>query len=288
MQVKVYVDIIFLVNFIADCFVLFMVNIILHLHIKWWRIILGGLAGAITLLFFIPGRWFVRSALGTLIYIGISMEACIICFGYKRGLFYKWLLSTTIMVLIGSSMNYIKYIFGFTVIDFGKWILCFFAAEIFIFIVVVKLIRLQKNSKEIYTVKFTHNNHVFFETLYLDTGNFLWDPLFQKPVIVLSDRSVNTCFTVEEYRLLKKYLDMEIFDYKGLHSSEMQKKYCFHEIHYESVGRKNGKMLCFLMDEVEIVNEKKKLYKQPVAIVSGKLFEGKQYQGLLQPDCISL
>lgn len=288
MQVKLYMDIIFLINFIVDFLVLFSVNVMLRLHTKWWRIILGGLAGAFPLLFFVPCMFLVSPMEGTLIYIGISIEANLICFGYKNGFFQKWLLSTTIMVLIGNGMNYIKYIFGFTVFDFSKWILCFFTAEFCVFIVILKLIKYQKNSKHIYTVKFTQNNHAFFESLYLDTGNFLWDPLFQKPVIVLSEGSISACFTVEEYRLLKKYLDMGIFNYKSLHSSEMQKKYCFHEICYESVGRKKGKMLCFLMDEVEIAGAKKKLYKQPVAIASKTLFEGKQYQGLLQPDCISL
>lgn len=288
MQVKLYLDIIFLVNFIVTCFVLFSVSIILHIHTKWWKIILGGFAGSVALLFFVPFRFFLYPVTGTLIYIGISIGANGICFGFRNGFLYKWLLSTTIMVLIGNCMNYIKYLFGISVLDFGKWILCFFVAETTVLIFLMKLIRIQKISKQLYHVKFTHNNRIFYETLYLDTGNFLWDPLFQKPVIVLSEKSVSACFTVEEYRLLKEYLDMGIFNYKSLHSSEMQKKYCFHEISYESVGRKNGRMLCFLMEEVEIVNENKKLYKQPVAIVSKSLFYGKKYQGLLQPDCISL
>lgn len=288
MQVKIYLDIIFLINFMVGCFVLFSVNIILHLHTKWWKIMMGGLAGSVTLLLFVPCRLLFYPVIGTLIYIGISIEANLICFGYKNGLFYKWLLSTTIMVLIGSGMNYIKYILGFSVFDFSRWLLCFFTAEIMVFIIMMNIIKIQKSSKQIYTVKFTKNNYAFFEKMYLDTGNLLWDSLFQKPVIVLSESSIRACFTVEEYRLLKKYLDMGIFDYNGLLSSEMQKNYCFHEIHYESVGRKNGKMLCFLMDEVEIVGERKKLYKQPVAIVPKTLFAGKAYQGLLQPDCISL
>lgn len=288
MQVKLYLDVIFLINFIADCFVLICVNVLLHLHTKFWRIVLGGFAGSVALLFFIIHRWFLYPVTSAFIYIGISLGANIICFGLKKGFFSKWLLSTTIMVLIGSCMNYIKYMTGLSVLHFGKWLLCFFAAESTVFILLMKLIPMQKHSKQMYTVIFKLNNRRTSQVLYMDTGNFLWDPMFQKPVIILNEKCMDTCFTVDEYRLLKEYFDTGILNYKSLHSSEMQMKYCFHEISYESVGRKKGKLLCFLMDEVEIIEGHKKLYRQPVALVQESLFYGKLYQGLLQPDCISL
>ncbi|MGN0437108.1 MAG: sigma-E processing peptidase SpoIIGA [Lachnospiraceae bacterium] len=287
MQVVVYVDIIFLINFIVNCIVLFLVKILLHQYTSWWKILIAGLVSAITLLFFVPTRLLFYPGTGTLIYIGISIEANLLCFGYKNGLLNKWLLSTTLMILIGSGMNYIKYILGFTEFGFSRWLICFFTTQIIVYVIIVKLINLQKNSKQIYTVRFTKNNISFIENMYMDTGNFLWDPLFQKAVIVLSEKSIKSCFTVEEYRLLRNYKEINFFDYKTLLSSEMQRKYCFHEIRYESVGKENGKLLCFLMDEVEIIDEEIKLYKQPVAIVPEELFKGKSYQGLLQQDCIS-
>lgn len=289
MQVVFYLDIIFLINFIVGCFVFVITNIILRQRVKWWRICMGAAIGSASLLFFVPGLQLLKPIEGTIIYIGISMGANVICFGYKkRGLLLKWLLSTTIMILIGNGMNYIRYILGLTILDFSKWMLCFFVVGIFVFIGCFQVKKCAQKNRQTYVVKIHHGEHVFLEYLYMDTGNFLWDPLFQKPVVVLSEEVVRTCFTVEENRLLKEYFDTGILNYTSLHSNEMQKKYCFHEISYESVGNPTGRMLCFLMDEVELLDCKITLYRQPVAIAPEMLFRGKMYQGLLQPDCISL
>ena len=288
MQVKLYLDVLFLVNFVVGFFVLLMTSFLLNLHTKWWRIILGSVFGTVTLLFLLFMGVLFHPWKSLLIYIGISLEANIICFGLKKGLLCKWLLSTTIMVLIGSCMNYIRYSFGLTVLVLFKWMLCFFVAEVVIIILFLSIKFYKAGSCRIYTVNFIHHGGKVCKKLYLDTGNMLRDPLFGKPVIVLSDEVVKSCFTLEENRLLGDYFNMGIFNYIGLHSNEMQKKYCFHEIPYQSVGNTNGKLLCFLMDEVEITELKITLYKQPVAIAPPGLFKGKTYQGLLHPNCISL
>ncbi len=289
MKVTIYFDIIFFVNFVMDCFVLLLVNCILRLHTKWWRIVLGGIVGAISILFFVLNPFMWNPVWGTMLYIGISMGACLVCFGYKRKQSVMiWLLSTTVMILIGSGMNYIRDLLGITTLDMAKWILCFGAAGIVIFCVGSYVSKGMSIHKQIYVVKLRHHGRISLEQLYLDTGNFLWDPLLQKPVVLLSEEVVRECFTVEENRLLKEYFEKGILNYIRLHSNEMQMKSCFHEISYESVGNPSGRLLCFLMDEMELMDCKRILYKQPVAIAPESLFRGKPYQGLLQPDCISL
>ncbi|MDE5863688.1 MAG: sigma-E processing peptidase SpoIIGA [Lachnospiraceae bacterium] len=53
MQITVYLDIIFVINFIADFFVLFLTGKILRQKILWWRLIAGTAFGAGSLLFFV-------------------------------------------------------------------------------------------------------------------------------------------------------------------------------------------------------------------------------------------
>lgn len=289
MKVTIYFDIIFFVNFVMDGFVLLLVNSILRLHTKWWRIVLGGMVGAVSILFFVLNPLMWNPFWGTMLYIGISMGACIVCFGCKRkGSVMIWLLSTTVMILIGSGMNYIRYLLGITSFNLAKWILCFSAVSVMVSGVGKYVLTGLKTRKHIYVVKLRHNDKISLEHLYLDTGNFLWDPLFQKPVVLISEKVVRECFTVEENRLLREYFEKGILNYIRLHSNEMQMKSCFHEISYESVGNPSGRLLCFLMDEVELMDCKRILYKQPVAVAPESLFKGKPYQGLLQPDCISL
>lgn len=286
MHIKLYLDVFFLVNFIVDTAVLLLVNLILRLRVKTRRIILGGFAGAFTLCIFALFGFFYNPVKSTLIYIGISLEAHLICFGCRKGFLTKWLLSTTIMILIGSGMTYIKNLFQIGIFDLCKWFLCFMGIFTICMLLIKKLKGEIEKSKSIYIVKLLVNQKMVVEHLYYDTGNLLYDSLFQKPVIVLSEKCVRECFGVEECRVLDEYFKMGILDYSYLHSEKLQKKYCFHEVFYESVGKQNGKMLCFLADEVEIIGENKKFLKQPVAVASSKLFDGKIYQGLLQRDCI--
>lgn len=288
MQVKVYMDVLYLINFFVGYVVLRMTARLLNLCIGRWRILLSSAIASLTLLMFVPFGFFYHPLGSLLIYIGISLEADVICFGRKKGILYKWLLSTTIMVLIGSCMNYIRYGLGLTVLGFYKWMLCFFVAEITIGILFLIFKMNHKKYNRLYSVKLTHGMQTVQAELLLDTGNRLWDPLFCKPVLVLSEEVVKSCLTVEENRLLKECSDIGIWNHKNSHSNELQKSCFFHEISYESVGNTNGKMICFLVDKVEIAQEKRILYKQPVAVVPKEIFQKREYQGLLQPDCISI
>ena len=124
------------------------------------------------------------------------------------------------------------------------------------------------------------------ETVYMDTGNLLMDPMFRKPVVVLSENVVCKCLSEEEKEIVRQYKESGKIDYDSLFSCQTQKKVCFHEIAFQSVGNLSGRMLCILMDEINILGEEKVLYRQPVAIVSEVLFAGKTYQGLLHKKCI--
>lgn len=289
MHVTVYLDVIFFVNFVMDCLVLAITNYLLRQRVPWWRILLGGLAGAFTLLLFVPGGFMFKPIIGTIIFIGISFEAIVISFGLHRGnMFVKWLLSTTLMVLLGNGMNYIRYILNLTVLDLCTWLVCVSIAVIFIVFVLNLLRKKFEMSQNLYMIQIKHEGKLVLEQCFMDTGNMLKDPYLQRPVIILSESVVKACITGEEAFIVDKYLNCGLLEYENLLSNEIQMKHFFHEIPYMSVGKIQGKMLCFLMDEIEILDNKQKMYKQPVAVGPDVLFRGKTYKGLLQPECISI
>ena len=81
---KVYVDVIFLINLIYDFLILNMVNLILRRNIKVKRIFLSSLLGSISSL-----SVFFPILSNILITLFISFLILIVCFGYKDIIYLK-------------------------------------------------------------------------------------------------------------------------------------------------------------------------------------------------------
>lgn len=249
--------------------------------------ILGALLGAVLLLAFIMlPSWFMGWK-GIVISIGITMGTVAIPFGEKNISFVRtWFLSTTIMVLIGGFMNYVRYLYHISVTHMLQWVLLFGAGSVGVLLFVIGMRKTMKENDNIYVIQIEHGTRKIVEAVYLDTGNLLMDPIFRKPVLVLCENVVNQCLIEEEIRVLENYKQYGRLDYSDLLSCPTQKKVCFHEIPYESVGQSSGRMLCLLLDRVYVLGVKEPLLKQPVAIVSEELFKDKKYKGLLHQECI--
>lgn len=287
MQIKVYLDVIFFINFIADLFVLFLTGVILRQKIIFWRLVTGALFGAGMLLPFILTPSLLEGNTGIVICIGISMGAVAISFGRKNGgLIKKWFLSTTITFLFGGMINYLRYITGTTSLKLCMWMLLFTGSSVACYFMVRFFIRIVQKENDIYLIKVKHENQAVVDLVYLDTGNMLWDPLFRKPVIILSEDFVMRCMTDREKEIIEDYRKNGRIHYENMIVCKSQRKTCFHEIAYQSLGNPSGKLLCFLVEEISINGSEKTLKKQPVAIAPSDLFEGKRYQGLLHRECI--
>lgn len=287
MQITIYLDVIFLINFVADFFVLFLTGVILKQNIVLWRVIAGAAFGAGMLLFFILSPRLFTRVTGIAIYVGISMGAVAISYrGKIRDLFREWFLSTTIMILIGSIMNYLKYIFHTDSLRICKWCLYFIGSGLCIFVIIYGLRDAIQTEEHVYLIRLRHGGLSTVVPVYLDTGNMLRDPLYGKPVIVLSEEAVKNCLTREEKSIIEQYWKSGRLDYSTVLTSKIQRRDCFHEIVYQSVGNPSGRMLCMLIEEVNICDLNRLLKKQPIAIGPGDLFEGKLYQGLLHRECI--
>lgn len=287
MQVTIYLDVIFIVNFLADFLVLLLTGVLEKRKLCWWRIVAGALFGAGMLLFFLLFPFLYRKWNEVIVFIGISMGAVAIAYGGRIGSIIRtWFLSTTIMVLVGSVMNYIRYITGKDVLSLCGWLslLCFGAVSV-VGLFWYLTARLAKR-KSLYLIELKQNNQSIIEQVYMDTGNFLWDYLYEKPVLLLSDSVLRRCLTREEFDIVRCYQTSGWLDYQLLLENEIQKKLCFHEIAYKSVGNPSGKLLCLLIEEINIHGTDRVLTKQPVAVAPETLFKGKTYQGLLHPKCI--
>ena len=267
--------------------VLFFTGIIAKKKISWVRVIIGAVLASLSLLIFILCPVLFIGWKGAVILIGISMGTVAIPYWEKSRFFIRtWFLSTTVMVLIGGIMNYLKYIFQATTLHMRMWIFIFMGSCICIVIIVISLRNVFKRGENIYLVQFIHGGHITVETLYLDTGNMMIDPMYQKPVVIISYNAACKCMIEEERHIVEQYIKTGKLDYELLLSCQTQKKICFHELPYKSVGESSGKLICFLIEEMRILGEDRILVKQPVALVPDEVFKGNVYQGLLHRDCV--
>lgn len=287
MQITIYLDVIFLVNFIANFFVLLITGKIIKKKIRIWRVTLGAMFGAVLLLFFMFLPSWLMGWKGIVTSVGISMGAVAIPYGEKNFSFVRtWFLSTTIMVLIGGTMNYIRYIYETSVLQLMQWLFVFGVSSLCVLALLSAMRKTVKANDHIYLIQIRHGNRTIVESVYLDTGNLLMDPIFHKPVLVLCENVVNQCLIEDEKIILEHYKKNGRLDYNSVLSCQTQKNICFHEISYQSVGQTSGKLLCVLLDQVCVLGKDKVLRKQPVAIVPEAVFSGKEYKGLLHKECI--
>lgn len=287
MQVTIYLDIIFFINFLTDLFALYLTGKVMKQRIAVWRLVSGALFGAGALLPFLTVPSLLYGKTGVIICMGINMGAVSISLGRKNGgIIKKWFLSTTIMILLGGVMNCLRYKIGISTITFFVWF-CMFLGSAVICIVLIRFWkwRLHKQNA-IYSVEIRNGRQLLTAKFFLDTGNMLLDSLYGKPVMILSEEAVKECLEEEERRFIEQYNISGQMDFEKMLVCNLLRKDSFHEIAYQSVGSPTGKLLCFLADEVQIEGSERILKRQPIAIASSVLFRGKEYEGLLHSECI--
>lgn len=225
----IYVDLVFLINFIMDFYILSGVKFLLKLDTKFIRIIIGSLIGSLSiiLLFF---------SLSTLILnvlkIIISLLMTFIAFGkYKffNRVFYLYIISIFLggsIYLINDSLGY--EVSGLLFINNGyniNFIILLIISPLIIFLYVKEFLKLKKKLNTTYNITLKLKNKEIKLEGFLDTGNKLVDPYFNKPIILIN----------------KKYIDL-----KG-------KKIIY--VPFKSLNN-NGLLKCIIPEYI-LVNDKK-------------------------------
>lgn len=285
MQITLYLDIIFCINFLANYIVLWLTACIMKGKRSKLRLLAGAMAGAGLLLLFLYIPRIHPVITGAACFVGIGMGTIFITFG-KKGFIRNWFCSTTIMFLTGSIMNYVKMITNQTVLTLCGWLVLFMSAILgtaFLVYLVRKNVRLTEN---VFIVLLHNDDKEVYCKVFLDTGNFLKDPLFGKPVLLVSRSIAEGCLNEEGCCFIETYEKKKKMDYSQMLAFNAQQKNCFHEIAFFSVGNPSGKLLCFLVDELKVEGKNDIHRKQPVAVAPDYLFQETEYQGLIHRDCL--
>lgn len=190
---KVYIDLVILLNFSTDLILLISVNYILRRNVKLYRLLLGSLLGTLTLfLLFIK----MNNIILFLFKIIVSIIMILVSFGYKdiiyftKNIIYFYLVS----MLIGGAITFLNNQFSYTnkglvFINNGLSIsyALILAVSLFIYIIYIKSFkRLRNNYSNYYNGSLYINDNKINVNAFLDTGNKLIDPISKRNIILIN------------------------------------------------------------------------------------------------------
>lgn len=195
---KIYLDLIFLLNFSFDFILLLTVSIILKRNVKIKRLLLGGLTGGLsTFLLFLK----LNNLTLFLFKFIISIIMILISFKYKnlkytiKNLEYLYLVSILLggfLYLLNVQFSYkneglIFYHNGLSI----NFIVLILISPIILVMYIKKTKELKNNYSICYKLNIYYKDKKINLNAYLDTGNVLKDPYFNMPIIVINKNLIN-------------------------------------------------------------------------------------------------
>ena len=227
---KIYIDLVLLLNFGFDLLLLFSVAIILRRQTTLKKLLLASFTGSITILaMFIE----LNNLLLFILKIIISLLMVYITFGFKnikytiKNLFYLY----TSSIILGGFLYFLNLQFSYK----NKGLVFYFnglsinvivlivLSPIIIFAYTKQALELKNNYSKYYNIDiYLKNGKIIPTTAFLDTGNILEDPYKKRPIILLNKELLSLDYskdkiilvpydTINNHGLLKCIIPDKIF-----------------------------------------------------------------------------
>lgn len=295
MYLEVYVDVIFIINFIMDFILLVTAGRILRYESSPLRMCLGAAAGAAGACLFAVTPEINRLVRFLTAYLLLSFLMIWITFRRKS---WREQIKAVVLLYIstfflGGLLNGLYYYtgFGLHLADNSHLylLLAFLTGTAGMLIFVRFLRKLRYKESELYTAELTFHEKTVRAVGFMDTGNCLRDPYLGKPVIVTEYTVIEPLLTNSENTMLQKLLDN--FE-EGCSSGNFPEwKEAAGEIlpirliPFHSVG-KSGMLPAFELDKVVLWEGKEETVREKVltAISRKKLSVRKDYQIILHKE----
>ncbi|WP_075981008.1 sigma-E processing peptidase SpoIIGA [Bacillus massilinigeriensis] len=298
----VYIDIIWALNLLFDCLLLYLTAIILKRETKYWRVFLGGFIGSILILLMItPLHTYSSNPLVKLLF---SFWMIVMTFGYKRFSYFlnNLLIFYLVTFLIGGALIGTHYFLNFdselsssvflaSVNGFGdpiSWlfvVLGFPIAWHFSRRNVEKIEMTKIQYDQIIHVTLTIGESTIALKGLIDSGNNLYDPISKAPVMFVSlknqvDKINQTVFQIASFP------DDFIMGRKTLPSSWENK---LRIIPYKVVGQENQLIIAIKPDQLIIEHEKEQLVveKGLVSFTLQQLSSDDMFQCIVHPKMLT-
>ena len=192
---KIYLDYIFLINFLFDFLLLLSVSIILRRNIKIKRIIFGALIGGISIFTLFMK---INNIELFLIKVLISILMVLITFSYQN---IKYTLKNLLFLYMSSML--LGGVLYFLNIEFSYYheglvfyhngfsinlIVLIVLSPIIIYTYMRQMIDLKNNYSNYYKIDIVYKGKIIKLNAFLDTGNKLIDPITKSPVIIVKEQ----------------------------------------------------------------------------------------------------
>ena len=191
---KIYLDLVFFLNFTFDFLLLMTVKIILKQKVKWYRVLLGAFVGALSIFFLF---FELTSFTLFLLKVAISLMMVGVTFGLRnKNMFFKEILYLYfVSIILGGFLYYLNLEFSYQNIGLVffhngfsiNFILLIILSPIILYLYIKQERELRIIKNYYYSVEIFYQNSKYEYSAYLDTGNKLYDPYSHKPIILLYD-----------------------------------------------------------------------------------------------------
>ena len=206
----IYVDYIFFINFLFDLILLYGINIILKRNTSRTRLLLGSIFGGLTIfILFISINGYIYFFIKLL--LGVIMLLITFSFKSFKYTFTNFIYLILLSIILGGSLFFINNQLGNKSTGIILFTNGFNLNNIIVLLSSLLIIELysyinkvyKNNISNIYSVILYNKNQTFKLSAYLDTGNNLYDPYFNKPILILN-KNINI------FKIYKNWFNKEI------------------------------------------------------------------------------
>lgn len=298
---EVYLDILFILNFIMDYFIFWMVSKITYQKVTSKRLCLGSLIAAVFYCILAVTPFLKTIHIGVYLIILPLVPIRIIFKPTNIRQFIQLFIISNITALVVGGMsfgvfywvkeqNIISYIYEKTSKEFPFWTLLLSIVISYVMIQLGRYYMQKRNTEiqELYTLKIQYQDTKIEIEALLDTGNKVYDPITKHPVIIV------------EYKMLKSLLPeniqaaygggVEDIGFLVKESRECDFGTRIRVIPYHSLGNPNGILLGFKPDQVHISKDNVKweaVQNIIIGIYQHQLHIEGMYHALLHADVVT-
>lgn len=302
-DVKIYLDVIWLLNFCFDSLLLLLTAFILKRHVKKRRVIFGAFIGSSIVLFmFTPISPFVEHPAGKLAF---SVVIVLVTFGFKRFRFFfqnlfSFYFATFLMgggIIGAHSLLQTRSVMQHGVMitnqtGFGDPVSWMFIVAGFPAIWFFS----KKRIEDIETKTIQYEERVRLQadiggqTLHakglVDSGNQLYDPLTKTPVMIIHIDKLESILGEKETHLIRSFSPLEVIDQFDDSFRYLDK---IRLIPYRGVGQDNQFLLCLKPDHVTIYTKDEMIAadKCLIGISTAALSADGEFDAIIHPKMLS-
>ena len=293
----IYIDMLFLENFVLDFIILYVTGLISKNKIKFLKLLLGSALGAIYVVMY----YFIKINVYSNIIIKLLLSIIMIYISFAPTNFKEMLKLTVFFYLtsfvFGGAALSVIYMLNSRRVTIQNGVLIgnytirtIFIGVIVAFIVTViafKFVKAKFSKNDLFCniiIKF-NNQQVKIKAM-LDTGNFLKDPITNIPVVVVEHTVLYDMIPKEILDNIDDILGGDLEKIPENIKNEYMSK--LKVIPFSSLGKQNGMLLGLKADGLIIDNEeeKKNIDKVIIGIYNKKLSKKGDYSALLGFDTI--